>query len=167
MPPLYQQVCERIEAIARRALGDDFRVRGVERERKKRPGVCRRARPVTAAESNVFQQRVRWNYLQTMEIPLVAGRGLTPQDDERAPNVAVINQSMARRFFGDENPLGKRFGFGRAENSAQIEIVGVARDSRYLSPRRDVPSIAYLPFPQNSLRHDDFHRENGRRSQRR
>jgi predicted permease len=82
---------------------------------------------------------------------LLAGRGFTPQDDEHAPRVAIINQTMARRFFGDENPLGKRFGFGRAEDSNQIEIVGVARDSRYLRPRRDVPSIAYLPFPQVSL----------------
>jgi putative ABC transport system permease protein len=86
-----------------------------------------------------------------MDIPLLAGRSLTPQDDHRANRVAVINQTMARRFFGDENPLGKHFGFGSAENSNQIEIVGVARDSRYLRPRRDVPSIAYIPFTQASL----------------
>src|SRR5262249_40869983 len=89
--------------------------------------------------------------LQTMEIALLAGRNLTPQDDQSAARVAVINQTMARRFFGDENPLGKHFGFDSALNSGQIEIVGVARDSRYLRPRRDIPPIAYLPIPQASL----------------
>jgi putative ABC transport system permease protein len=86
-----------------------------------------------------------------MEITLLAGRGFAPQDNERAPKVAVINQTMARRFFGEENPLGKRFSFDSAENSDRIEIVGVARDSRYLRPRRDIPPIVYLPFPQVPL----------------
>ena len=57
---------------------------------------------------------------------------------------------MARRFFGDEDPIGKRFGF-RVENSGDIEVVGVARDSRYQRPRQGVPSIAYLPFSQHPL----------------
>jgi predicted permease len=147
----YQQVCERIEAIpgVRSATISEFAA--LSGAGRNGPAYAEGRAPLRRNENNVFQQRVRWNYLQTMDIPLLAGRGLTPQDDERAPKVAVINQTMARRFFGDENPLGKRFGFGKAENSGQIEIVGVARDSRYLRPRRDIPSIAYLPFPQYSL----------------
>jgi hypothetical protein len=90
-----------------------------------------------------------------MDIPLLAGRSLGSQDDERAPRVAVINQTMARRYFGEENPLGKRFGLSQ-ETSGQIEIVGVARDSRYLRLRREIPSIVYLPFPQNQLRRATF-----------
>jgi predicted permease len=86
-----------------------------------------------------------------MEIPLVAGRLLTAQDDERAPRVAVINQTMARRFFGAENPIGRRFGFGRNENSGQIEIVGVVKDAKYTGQRDEIPSTAYLPYPQQSL----------------
>jgi predicted permease len=149
--PLYQQVCERIEAIpgVRSATISEFAA--LSGAGRNGPAYAEGRDPLQRNENNVFQQRVRWNYLQTMGITLLAGRGFTPQDDERAPRVAIINQTMARRFFGDENPLGKRFGFGRAEDSDQIEIVGVARDSRYLRPRRDVPSIAYLPFPQVSL----------------
>ena len=148
---LYQRVCERIEAIpgVRSATISEFAA--LSGSGRNGPTYVEGRAPLPRNENNVFQQRVRWNYLQTMDIPLLAGRGFTPQDDERAPKVAVINQTMARRFFGDENPLGKRFGFGRAENSNQIEIVGVARDSRYLRPRRDIPPIAYLPFPQVSL----------------
>ena len=151
MAPLYRQVCERIEAIpgVRSATISEFAA--LSGAGRNGPAYAEGRAPLSRDKSNVFQQRVRWNYLQTMEIPLLAGRGFTPRDDERAPRVAVVNQTMARRFFGDENPLGKRFGFGRAENSGQIEIVGVARDSRYLRPRRDIPSIAYLPFPQVPL----------------
>jgi predicted permease len=151
MAPLYHRVCERIEAIpgVRSAtISEHAALSGAGRNG---PAYAEGRATLSRNESNVYQQRVRWNYLQTMEITLLTGRGFTPQDDERAPRVAIINQAMARRFFGGENPLGKRFGFGRAENSGQIEIVGVARDSRYLRPRRDVPSIAYLPFPQFPL----------------
>jgi predicted permease len=149
--PLYQRICERLEAVpgVRSATISEFAA--LSGSGRNGPAYVEGRATLPRNENNVFQQRVRWNYLQTMEIKLLAGRGFNPQDDERAMKVAVINQTMARRFFGDENPLGKRFGFGRAENSNQIEIVGVARDSRYLRPRRDIPSIAYLPFPQVSL----------------
>jgi predicted permease len=151
MAPLYQRICERVEAIpgARSATISEFAA--LSGAGRNGPAYAEGRDPLPRNENNVFQQRVRWNYIQTMEITLLAGRGFTPQDDERATRVAIINQTMARRFFGEESPLGKRFGFGSAENSGQIEIVGVAADSRYLRPRRDVPSIAYLPFPQNSL----------------
>jgi len=149
--PLYQRICERLEAVpgVRSATISEFAA--LSGNGRNGPAYVEGRATLPRNENNVFQQRVRWNYLQTMEIRLLAGRGFTPQDDERAMKVAVINQTMARRFFGDENPLGKHFGFGRAENSNQIEIVGVARDSRYLRPRRDIPPIAYLPFPQVSL----------------
>ncbi|MCI0387615.1 MAG: ABC transporter permease [Acidobacteria bacterium] len=156
MVPLYQQVCERIEAVpgVRSATISEFAA--LSGSGRNSSAYAEGRAPAPQAESNVFQQRVRWNYIQTMEIPLLAGRNLTPQDDERAPRVAVINQMMARRFFGDENPLGNRFGFGSVENSGQIEIVGVARDSRYRRPRQEIPSIAYLPFPQHSLGRTTF-----------
>jgi predicted permease len=151
MAPLYQRICERIETLpgARSATISEFAA--LSGAGRNGPAYAEGGATLQPNERNVFQHRVRWNYLQTMDIPLLAGRGFTPQDDERAPRVAIINQTMARRFFGDENPLGKRFGFGRAESNNQIEVVGVARDSRYLRPRRDIPSIAYLPFPQVSL----------------
>ncbi len=151
MVPLYQQVCDRIEAVpgVRSATISEFAA--LSGSGRNGPAYAEGRAPLPQAENNVFQQRVRWNYLQTMGIPLLAGRSLNAQDDQRAPRVAVINQTMARRFFGDENPLGKRFGFGSVENSGQIEIVGVARDSRGLRPRRGVPPVDYLPFPQHSL----------------
>jgi predicted permease len=156
MTSLHEQVCERIEAVpgVRSATISEFAA--LSGAGSDRSGYAEGRPPMSGADRRVFIQTVGWNYLETMEIPLLAGRSLTPQDDLRAPRVAVINQTMARRFFGDENPLGKRFGFGSIENSRQIEIVGVARDSRYRRPRQGIPSIAYLPYPQRSLGRTTF-----------
>src|SRR5260370_7029295 len=80
-----------------------------------------------------------------MEIPLLLGRSLTPQDDARAPQVAVVNQTFAQRFFPNENPIGKRFGFD-SEKPGEIEIVGLARDAKYTSQRDDTKPPAYISW---------------------
>jgi putative ABC transport system permease protein len=56
---------------------------------------------------------VRANFSETMELPVQLGRGLSPRDDANSPRVAVINQTLARRFFHDENPIGKLFRYSR------------------------------------------------------
>jgi putative ABC transport system permease protein len=70
------------------------------------------------------------DYLKTMGIPLLQGRFFTDQDKENAPTTVIINQSFARRFFPDEDPIGKRIlGFGAAPQSR--EIIGVVGDVRH------------------------------------
>jgi predicted permease len=91
--------------------------------------------------------QVRENFLETMEIPLLAGRQLSPQDQTTAPRVAIVNQAFARRFCGNESPIGKRFGF-EAARAEEIEIVGVARDAKYSSQREDIEPTTYLPYLQ-------------------
>ena len=73
-----------------------------------------------------------------MGIPLLAGRTLTQQDDERAPKVVVINQTFAKKFFHNENPLGKRFTFD-AKKPDELEIVGLVSDAKYATQREDIP----------------------------
>ncbi len=104
--------------------------------------------PRSERERRVWTQRVRANFFETMEVPLLAGRHLTLQDDRRAPKVAIVNQTLARQFFGDENPLGRRFGYGAVENSGDIEIVGVVKDAYYTHLRYGIPPTVYLPYPQ-------------------
>jgi len=105
------------------------------------------------SESIIYQQNVRWNYFQTMEIPLLAGRALSAQDDARAPKVAVVSQTLARKFFGAENPLGQRIAFNpqRPEEDS-YEIVGVVGDTKYTRQRQVTPAVAYFAYPQRSLR---------------
>jgi predicted permease len=90
-------------------------------------------------------------YLKTLGIPLLAGRSFTPQDNESSPKVAIINETMARRYFANVNPIGKRMGFGPIENSGQIEIVGLAKDVTYGHLRHPARPMVYVPYPQEML----------------
>ena len=87
-------------------------------------------------------------YFQTMGINLVAGRTFTPNDKADAPPVAVINKTMARRYFGKENPIGKRIGLSRPIDWR--EIVGVVRDVRNYGLAEEVRPEVYLPYLQNA-----------------
>jgi predicted permease len=99
-------------------------------------------------ESEAKVHEVRENFLQTMEIPLLLGRGLTAQDDARAPQVAVVNQAFVKAHFPNENPIGKRFGFD-SDKPDEIEIVGVARDAKYTSQRDPIEPTVYQPWKQS------------------
>jgi len=98
-------------------------------------------------DSDAKVHSVRENFFNTMEIPLLMGRGLTEQDDARAPRVAVVNQAFVKAHFPNENPIGKRFGFEPAKAS-EIEIVGVARDAKYTSQRDEIQPTVYQSWRQ-------------------
>jgi predicted permease len=88
------------------------------------------------------------NFFEVMDIPIVIGRSLTERDNQSAPKVAVINEAAVRKYFPNENPIGKHFG-GSPENSGDIEIVGVLRDAKYDSVRDAAPPTMYVPLLQN------------------
>ena len=69
------------------------------------------------------------DYFQLLKIPVVAGRAFIEQDDDKAARVAVINESFARRFWPNENPLGKRFAY--TTNRILCEVVGVVKDTKF------------------------------------
>jgi predicted permease len=87
-------------------------------------------------------------YFETMGIPLVSGREFTERDVIGAPKVAIINETMAKYFFGSSNPIGRRFGFGRGKPT-DIEIVGVAKDVRSVELRDQPPRYVYIPYAQD------------------
>jgi predicted permease len=89
----------------------------------------------------------RENFLETMEIPLLAGRSFTRGDDERAPKVAVVNQTFADQFFPNESPVGKRFTFN-IKKPDEIEIVGLVKDAQFARQRDDAPPTTYLSWRQ-------------------
>ena len=87
-------------------------------------------------------------FLPTMQIPILRGRGLEDRD-MTSPRVAVVNEEFVKKFFPNQNPLGRRFGLGK-EKPADIEIVGVARKSLYNSVKeKETPELAYIPYTQN------------------
>jgi predicted permease len=101
---------------------------------------------------NSLINQVRENFLEAMGIPMLAGRTLRAQDDERAPKVVVVNQTFANKFFPHENPIGKRFAFD-PQKPDEVEIVGLAKDAKYSTQRAEIPATIYIPWRQepNSL----------------
>jgi predicted permease len=85
-------------------------------------------------------------YFETMGVTLLRGRGFAEHDREGSPPVAVINETVARRAFGDADPVGRRV---RADSKGPpVEIVGVVRDSKYHSLGDERVPFLYLPLAQ-------------------
>jgi len=84
-------------------------------------------------------------YFQSLGIQLLAGRDFTAGDTRGAPKVAIINETMARYFFKDANPLGRRIGL---EKVPDTEIVGVVRDSKYVNLREEPRRHMYMRVAQ-------------------
>jgi predicted permease len=100
-----------------------------------------------AAGSHITnRQMVRENYFASLEIPLLAGREFTSQDDQRAPQVGIVNQTFWHKFFPDEDVLGKRI--KDSDSKREIEIVGVVRDTKYSSQREEIEPLLYTPWQQ-------------------
>jgi len=78
---------------------------------------------------------------------MVLGRDFTPRDGRNAPRVAILNEAAARKFFPNQNPVELRFGHDAAKTS-EIEIIGVARDTKYNQLRESAPAILYEPIAQ-------------------
>jgi len=97
------------------------------------------------------------NYFQTMEIPILKGRGFDDRDSMKAPKVVIVSQSMARKYFPSEDPIGKRVRPSVQEDGKDPvyrEIVGVVGDVRQENHRTDPKSMLYLPgtqVPMNSV----------------
>jgi len=86
------------------------------------------------------------DFFETVGMTILHGRGFTAQDNENSPKVAVINEAFARYYFGDEDPLGRRF--GRFGNDGEIEIVGLVKDAKYGSLREKTLRTYYIPYLQ-------------------
>ena len=89
-------------------------------------------------------------YFVTLRMPLLAGRNFSSGDTKTAPAVAIVNQTMARRFFPGLNPLGKTFRVDQfsGQPGPPIEVVGLVKDSKYETVREDIQPTAFLPARQ-------------------
>jgi predicted permease len=83
-------------------------------------------------------------FFETMGTPLLMGRDVSLRDDDHAPAVAVIGESVARGLFRGESPLGRRIEIGQSS----MEIVGVVKDTRYQSLREPAQPMVYRPYLQ-------------------
>ena len=104
--------------------------------------------PPPEEQPTVEYNEVGPDYFTTMGIPLVFGREFTRGDDEKAALVAVVNETMAARYWRDRNPIGERV----QVKGRWMQVVGVAKDSKYESVRELPKPFFYVPLRQNFSR---------------
>jgi ABC-type antimicrobial peptide transport system permease subunit len=88
------------------------------------------------------------SYFETFGIPIIGGRGVEARDVRGAPPVAVINESMARRYFPQGDAVGRRLSVGSASSRVTLEIVGVVKDVRYRDLKTTAAHVVHVPFEQ-------------------
>ena len=104
--------------------------------------------PPPEESPTVDYNEVGEDYFVTMGIALVAGREFTRADDEKGALVAVVNETMAQRFWQGREPLGQRLQL----KGRWMQVVGIAKDSKYSSVRERATPFFFVPVRQNSLR---------------
>jgi len=107
-----------------------------------------RPTPAPNDDNLVFWDRVTAGFSDAIGTPIIAGRGLSEQDTASSQHVAVINQAFARKYFKNENPIGKYFGLPDMGSPRLYEIVGVAQDARYLDFDLDKPVGPFFFVPE-------------------
>jgi predicted permease len=174
----YNELLRRVEAIPGVRLASlvgyspmsrrEWLVMGESQERFVLPIAVQGYTPQPGEEMYVSSMQVYPNSFAALGIPLVAGRDFGPQDmqkwlsglmcrgdaDACPRRVGIINESMARRFFKNENPIGRRFNFyyegcSPSGTICGYEIIGVVKDVKYTSLRNEGRAMFYLPFTQS------------------
>ncbi len=93
------------------------------------------------------------DYFRTLGIPLIKGRDFTDRDAAKSPAVAIISQTLARKYFPGEDPLGKRLIFGDDPNDpdSRVTIVGIVGDVKGYGLDKAAPSMLYFPYQQFTM----------------
>jgi predicted permease len=109
----------------------------------------------TPKQGETPDPHVQWcspGFFASMKIPVMLGREFTEKDVEGAPKVGIVNQKFAKRYFGDANPVGRHVGMGIDPGTKMdIEIVGVAGDTKYEDLRQEIPYEFYMPYMQRDF----------------
>jgi predicted permease len=109
-------------------------------------------------EYSEYDNTVGNNFFSMLQIPILQGRAFGPQDTATSAKVGIINESLAKERFPNQNPIGKRFtengpdhdGHGGAVTQDWITIVGVCADTHYADLRLTPPPQFFLPFTQQT-----------------
>jgi predicted permease len=108
--------------------------------------------PPPGKENIVVTRIISPKYFETMSIPLLSGRAFTDQDMPTTPRVVVISETMARRYWPNEDPIGKRIGTGRIQRPEDwTQVVGVVKDVRQFELTADSKPQMYLPYRQRGF----------------
>jgi predicted permease len=108
--------------------------------------------------------RVSAGYLNALGMKITRGRGISEMDNENTEQVAVVNETFTKRFFPNEDPIDKHFGLDLPKYSGTFRIVGVVKDAKFSSPRRDARAMFYAPLAQRSKYDEEIMQKLDRRT---
>jgi predicted permease len=106
-------------------------------------------RPYNGEHNEVNERHVSSAYFTTLQAKLLRGRYFTDADDASKPRVVIINQALARKYFPNEDPLGKKYGDGGLSRGSIKEIVGVVDDVKEGTLDSEIWPAEYIPFNQS------------------
>jgi predicted permease len=107
--------------------------------------------PRSRGDEEVSENDVSDGYFEALDIQVVRGRAFAPNDQQASPKVAIVNETAAKFYFGDRNPLGATLDFGKSPLSDGVfKVVGVVRDTKHRSLREPAKTLrmVYLPVFQ-------------------
>jgi putative ABC transport system permease protein len=115
-----------------------------------------RPEPPAKEDTGSGWARVMPGFFETIGAKIVLGRPVTEEDTEATRKVAVVNEAFAKRFFKDQNPIGQHFGPDKIKYAATYEIVGVARNMRYMTYdyKEPIRPMFWVPEAQ-TVQYDD------------
>lgn len=105
-------------------------------------------RPVPEEASNALHLPITPDYFQVMQIPVKQGRAFTDHDNSQAPKVVIVNETMARKLWPGQSPIGKRFSIWRDEKFSR-EVVGVVGDTK-MRLDEEAEEQMYVPYAQDA-----------------
>jgi putative ABC transport system permease protein len=105
--------------------------------------------PPDSDQNGASWLRVSAGYFETLGTKIVRGRSINEQDSPTSRRVALVNQTFAKHFFQDDNPIGKHFGYIDQTHAGDFEIVGVTEDTEYREPTRKIPPMYFLAETQS------------------
>jgi predicted permease len=105
-------------------------------------------RPHEKDPARVQTNAIGADFFETLGIPILQGRAFNRHDTATSPKVAIVNRTLAQKFFLNENPIGKTFETDPEDVDGPIQIVGIAADTRYADLRSETPPTFYVPYVQ-------------------
>ena len=146
---LYREVEEKVSAIPG-VRAASFSLFSFNQGAWTNPITVQGGAPPVGGNPVILNNVVGPGFFTAMNLPLILGRPFSPQDTKTSTKVAVISEEMARRFFPQMSPVGKRYRMGTTGEGEEIEVIGVVKDAKYRNLGERPQPMAYYSYSQHN-----------------